>query len=124
LDALTASADRFAKASTKVQSTDTALPSSIVVTVNRLLIQSGPTLTDSAGLPNRPWFKNQIYAPGAYTGYEAKPLPGVLEALDRKNWKEAESQIPREAEALERETKIIDEATAALQSADTASAQR
>lgn len=124
VDALTASADRFAKAISKAQSSGIALPPSIIVRVNRLLIQSGPMLTDPAGLPNRPWFKNQIYAPGAYTGYEAKPLPGVLEAMDRKNWKEAESQIPREAEALERETKVIDDAVAALQNASTASLSR
>jgi N-acetylated-alpha-linked acidic dipeptidase len=124
VDALTASADRFAKAISKVQANETALPPSTVVRVNKLLIESGPALTDPAGLPNRPWFKNQIYAPGAYTGYEAKPLPGVLEAMDRKNWKEAESQIPREAEALERETKVIDEAAAALQNASTASLSR
>jgi N-acetylated-alpha-linked acidic dipeptidase len=116
IDALTASADRFAKAIAKVQSNEIAVAPSTVVRVNKLLIQSGPMLTDSTGLPNRPWFKNQIYAPGAYTGYEAKPLPGVLEGMDRKNWSEAESQIPREAEALERETRLIDEASAALQS--------
>jgi hypothetical protein len=51
-------------------------------------------------------------------------LPGVLEAMDRKSWKEAESQIPREAEALERETKVIDEAVAALQTASTVSLSR
>jgi N-acetylated-alpha-linked acidic dipeptidase len=124
LDALTASADRFTKAISKAQLNEIGLPASTIVRVNKLLIESGPMLTDGAGLPNRPWFKNQIYAPGAYTGYEAKPLPGVLEAMDRQNWKEAESQIPREAEALERETKVIDEAVAALQNASTASLAR
>ena len=74
-------------------------------------------LTDPGGLPGRPWFKNQIYAPGAYTGYAAKPLPGILEAMDRKNWKEAESQIPRAAAALERESKLIEAASAALEDA-------
>jgi N-acetylated-alpha-linked acidic dipeptidase len=124
IDALTASADRFAKAISKVQLDEIALPASTTTRVNQLLVESGPMLTDGGGLPNRPWFQNQIYAPGAYTGYEAKPLPGVLEAMDRKNWKQAESQIPREAEALERETKVIDEAAAALQNASTASLAR
>jgi N-acetylated-alpha-linked acidic dipeptidase len=78
-------------------------------------MRSGPALTDPAGLPHRPWFRNQIYAPGAYTGYESKPIPGVLEAMDRKNWTEAESQIPPAAAALDRETKIIEAATAALE---------
>jgi N-acetylated-alpha-linked acidic dipeptidase len=123
-DVLSASADRFAKAVAKAQSNEIALSATNIARVNKLLIQSGPALTDPAGLPGRPWFKNQIYAPGAYTGYEAKPLPGVLEAMDRKNWKEAESQIPREAEALERETKLIDEATTVLKDASATSASR
>jgi N-acetylated-alpha-linked acidic dipeptidase len=117
LDALERSAERYAKALAKARADGMELPSPVVARVNDLLMKSGPALTDEAGLPARPWFKNQIYAPGAYTGYEAKPLPGVLEALDRKNWKESESQIPREAEALDRETKIIDAAAAALEGA-------
>ena len=114
---LSASADRLSKALIKVESNGLVLSPETLNHLNHLLIESGPALTDSAGLPGRPWFKNMIYAPGAYTGYEAKPLPGVLEALDRKDWNEAESQIPREAEALDRETKLIDDMTAALQSA-------
>jgi N-acetylated-alpha-linked acidic dipeptidase len=77
-------------------------------------MQAGPKLTDPDGLPDRPWFKNQVYAPGAYTGYEAKPLPGVLEAMDRKDWATAQAQVPRAAAALERESALIDELTAAL----------
>ncbi len=117
LDALERSADRYEKAIAKVRSNGTALPGPTIARLNALLMATGPALTDEGGLPGRPWFKNQIYAPGAYTGYEAKPLPGVLEAMDRKNWTEAESQIPREAEAIQREVKIIDAATAALESA-------
>jgi len=113
-DSLSASADRLARALTKAAETGLALPPEKLARINQLLLQSGPALTDEGGLPGRPWFKNQIYAPGAYTGYEAKPLPGALEALDRKNWKEAESQIPREAGALERERKLIDEITVLL----------
>jgi len=117
LDALTRSANRYAKAIAKAQSDGMDLPTAVIARVNGLLMRSGPALTDPAGLPARPWFKNQIYAPGAYTGYESKPLPGVLEAMDRKNWTEAESQIPRAAAALERETEIIDAASAAIEQA-------
>jgi N-acetylated-alpha-linked acidic dipeptidase len=117
VDALSRSADRYAKALAKAKAEDMKLPAAVMARVNELLMQSGPALTDPAGLPARPWFKNQIYAPGAYTGYESKPLPGVLEAMDRKDWKEAESQIPRAAAALDRETKIIDAASAALEQA-------
>ncbi|MBV9302978.1 MAG: M28 family peptidase [Acidobacteriaceae bacterium] len=115
IDTLAASADRYAKAAAKIQTATLALYRPTLERVNRLLMQSGPALTDPTGLPGRPWFKNQIYAPGAYTGYEAKPLPGVLEAMDRKYWQQAESQIPREAAALERETRIIAEAAGELE---------
>ena len=117
LDALTASADRFAKEVARIQSAGLNVNPASLARVNLLLMASGPKLTDAAGLPGRPWFQNQIYAPGAYTGYEAKPLPGVLEAMDRKNWAEAESQIPRAAAALQRETALIDEAVKLLKDA-------
>ncbi|MBV8072601.1 MAG: M28 family metallopeptidase [Acidobacteriaceae bacterium] len=113
-DELAASAVRLEKAWNKHQASGWSLPPERVNAVNALMMQAGPALTDAGGLPGRPWFKNMIYAPGAYTGYEAKPLPGVLEALDRKDWAEAESQIPREAEALKREKKVVDEIIAAL----------
>lgn len=114
-EALSTSAERLSKTLDKLQARGLALPAATLHQINRLLIESGPALTDAAGLPHRPWFKNMIYAPGAYTGYAAKPLPGVLEALDRKNWTEAESQIPREAAALQREVKLIDQITVLLE---------
>lgn len=114
LDALTDSSNKFSAAWTKAQANGWTLPAASIARINRLMMESGPALTDPAGLPHRQWFKNMIYAPGAYTGYEAKPLPGVLEAMDRKDWAEAESQIPREAEALRREAAIVDQITAAL----------
>jgi N-acetylated-alpha-linked acidic dipeptidase len=50
-------------------------------------------LTEKDGLPRRPWFVHQIYAPGAYTGYGVKTLPAVREAIELRNWKEADEQI-------------------------------
>ena len=41
-------------------------------------------------MPNRPWFKHQIYAPGFYTGYAAKTIPAVREAIEQKQWKQAD----------------------------------
>jgi len=114
LDGLTDSAEKLSAAWAKAQAAGWSLPQTSIARINQLMMQSGPALTDKGGLPHRPWFKNMIYAPGAYTGYEAKPLPGVLEAMDRKDWAEAESQIPREAEALAREIKIVDQITAVL----------
>jgi N-acetylated-alpha-linked acidic dipeptidase len=53
------------------------------------------------GLPNRPWFQNQIYAPGFYTGYGVKTLPGVREAIEQKQWTLAQEQIGRVGKVLE-----------------------
>ncbi|TLP81643.1 M28 family metallopeptidase [Maribacter sp. ACAM166] len=61
--------------------------------LNKKLIQAEHMLTSEKGLPRRPWFKHQIYAPGFYTGYGVKTLPGVREAIEQKNWKEAQEQI-------------------------------
>ncbi|MBS1806573.1 MAG: M28 family peptidase [Acidobacteria bacterium] len=64
-----------------------------VKALNRLLYQSERKLLSDAGLPRRDWFKHQIYAPGFYTGYGVKTLPGVREALEQKNWSEAAAQV-------------------------------
>jgi len=82
--------------------------------LNRLLIESERRLTNSDGLPGRPWFKHEIYAPGQYTGYEAKTIPGVREALELKRWREAEEQVAIAAKTLQQETALINEATAKL----------
>jgi len=61
--------------------------------LNALLYQSERKLLSEAGLPRREWFKHQIYAPGFYTGYGVKTLPGAREAIEQKNWAEATEQI-------------------------------
>ena len=58
-------------------------------------------LTRSEGLPRRPWFRHQIYAPGFYTGYGVKTLPGVREAIEQKDWKEASQQIEIVSKVIE-----------------------
>ena len=57
-----------------------------VNTVNDALIKTERVLTRSEGLPNREWYKHQIYAPGFYTGYGVKTVPGVREAVDSGDW--------------------------------------
>ncbi|MGH9440638.1 MAG: transferrin receptor-like dimerization domain-containing protein [Thermoanaerobaculia bacterium] len=71
-------------------------------------------LLSEDGLPGRAWFRNEIYAPGFYTGYGVKTLPAVREAIEQKNWKLAERQIPLVAGVLEREAKGIAEAAVLL----------
>jgi N-acetylated-alpha-linked acidic dipeptidase len=85
-----------------------------VAAVNAKLIESERRLTDDAGLPNRPWFRHLIYAPGFYTGYGVKTIPGVREAIEQRRWAEAETQIARVSKALENEAALLDAATADL----------
>jgi N-acetylated-alpha-linked acidic dipeptidase len=72
------------------------------------------TLITDRGLPRRPWFKHAIYAPGFYTGYGAKTLPGIREAIEQHNWNEAIEQIGLVANTLARTAEQIDRATAIL----------
>jgi len=83
--------------------------------VNAKLIESERVLTDDAGLPGRPWFRHMIYAPGFYTGYGVKTIPGVREALEQKRWQEADEQMQRIGRILTKEAELLDQATAALQ---------
>ena len=83
--------------------------------VNRKLTQTERALTLPDGLPGRPWFEHQIYAPGLYTGYGVKTIPGVREAIDQKNWKQADEQIVRVGQVLENEARLIEEIAADLE---------
>jgi N-acetylated-alpha-linked acidic dipeptidase len=94
-----------------------ALAGSSMQEVNQLLIQSERRLTTPEGLPGRFWYKHQLYAPGAYTGYAAKAIPAVRENLEQKKWKGAEQSAARVAQVLESEAELINSATAKLSAA-------
>ena len=70
--------------------------------INKALRQTEADLVSSAGLPNRPWYKHVIYAPGEYTGYAAVVIPGVTEAVQAKNAERAGQQLGVLTEALDR----------------------
>jgi N-acetylated-alpha-linked acidic dipeptidase len=112
---LTASADRFSKAlaAARVNGNLSINPQTLGQ-INALLIQSERKLINDAGLPGRPWFKHEIYAPGAYTGYGVKTLPAVREAMEQENWQQAQEEMPVVAKALEDEAALIDSVTALL----------
>lgn len=110
VDALARTAERYEQAAARASFQS-------VESVNQKLIQSERRLTDPAGLPGRPWFKHQIYAPGIYTGYSAKTIPGVREAIEQKQWQEAETQIVRVSKILADETALIESAAAELEKA-------
>jgi N-acetylated-alpha-linked acidic dipeptidase len=88
--------------------------SSVVSNLNTELMRSERLLTDDRGLPNRPWFEHLLYAPGFYTGYGVKTIPGVREAIEQKKWPEANEQIQRVSAALEHEANLLNEAAKLL----------
>jgi N-acetylated-alpha-linked acidic dipeptidase len=81
---------------------------------NQALLGTERGLILNKGLPGREWYRHQIYAPGMYTGYGAKTLPGIREAVEAGRWDEAISQTKDVAQALDQLTQRIDEATRAL----------
>jgi N-acetylated-alpha-linked acidic dipeptidase len=85
--------------------------------VNRKLMATERALTDSRGLPDRPWFEHQIYAPGFYTGYGVKTMPAVREAIEQDKWPLAEQSIAEVGKVLTNEAAAIDAATAELEKA-------
>jgi N-acetylated-alpha-linked acidic dipeptidase len=85
--------------------------------VNARLIAVERALTLSDGLPGRPWFKHQIYAPGFYTGYGVKTIPAVRESIEQSEWKQAEEQIVRVGKVLENTAEVIAGASAELEKA-------
>jgi N-acetylated-alpha-linked acidic dipeptidase len=81
---------------------------------NRKLIETERALTRPEGLPNRPWYKHQIYAPGFYTGYAVKTLPGIREAVEMKDWKLAQQQAATVEHCLEDMNVVVSEATSQM----------
>jgi N-acetylated-alpha-linked acidic dipeptidase len=81
---------------------------------NAKLIAVERSLTLNEGLPNRPWFKHQIYAPGFYTGYGVKTLPAVRESIEQKQWTLAEEEIVKVGKVLENAGETIQAAATAL----------
>lgn len=115
VEELSRSAAEYQKALEKLSANGGALlTSASLQEVNGLLIQSERKLTTPEGLPGRFWYKHELYAPGAYTGYAAKAIPAVRENLEQKKWKEAEQAAARVAQVLENESALINTATAKL----------
>ncbi|HKF47880.1 MAG TPA: M28 family metallopeptidase [Terracidiphilus sp.] len=82
--------------------------------LNDDLLRSERMFLSDKGLPNRPWFQHLLYAPGFYTGYGVKTIPGVREAIEQKKWHEADEQIQRAAAAIETEVDLLKQATKLL----------
>ena len=118
IDLLKKSSERYSKAMAewRVKGSPAISPQALD-TLNADLLKIPRLFLNEKGLPERPWFKNQIYAPGAYTGYGAKPIAAVREYMDEKKWKEADAQIPQVSQVIENAAAGIDKAAADLESA-------
>jgi N-acetylated-alpha-linked acidic dipeptidase len=117
VDALAASSDRYQKALGQAEENGGAvLNRAALQAVNQTLLGSERKLL-GPGLPRRPWYRHEIYAPGYYTGYDVKTIPGVREAIEQKHWDEAEDQIAVAAKALRDEASLIDSAAGELEGA-------
>jgi len=68
--------------------------------LNRVLYRAEQQLLLEEGLPLRPWYKHVLYAPGFYTGYSVKTLPGIREAIEQRNFHQAETEIRRAAYSI------------------------
>ena len=118
VDALTRSAKHYQQALAQKQaSLGEAAVAGKLGALNRELIDSERRLTNADGLPRRPWYKHLLYAPGVYTGYGVKTVPGVREGIEQKRYAEAESEIVRVAKALEDESAAIESAARELEGA-------
>ena len=118
VESIKKSAERYQAALAKAQADGSpALPQPVLDSVNASLMKIQRTFLTELGLPRRPWFKHAIYAPGAYTGYGAKPLAAVREYMDEKKWEEAEAQVAPLGKVLQNVAAAIDSASEQLEKA-------
>jgi N-acetylated-alpha-linked acidic dipeptidase len=109
---LTAAADKFDAAVADAKNKPRLESATVAQQLDAALQTLERSLTSDAGLPRRPWFVHMLYAPGFYTGYSVKTLPGVREAIERHFWPEAEAQAVQTANAIGRAASVLDKATA------------
>jgi N-acetylated-alpha-linked acidic dipeptidase len=109
-----AAAEAFARAGAEIRARGDALLTAAggatapgYADINRRLIMAERDLIEPTGLPDRPWYRHVIYAPGLYTGYGVKTIPGVREAVDSGNYARAAEQAAHVLRALERATKTL-----------------
>ncbi|HEX6534705.1 MAG TPA: transferrin receptor-like dimerization domain-containing protein [Gemmatimonadaceae bacterium] len=116
-DSLAHAADRFERAyaawSGESDTTSRAAGSSerraSLASINEQLLASERLLTSDRGLPNRPWYRHLLYAPGYYTGYGVKTMPGAREAIEQGEWTAANTEIARIAAVLDAEAAHVSE---------------
>ncbi|MDA2937346.1 M28 family peptidase [Acidobacteria bacterium AH-259-A15] len=113
-DALTKSADAYEKALKVVLAGEKTPSKDQQTELNKIVYQSERAFIREEGLPRRPWYRHLIYAPGVYTGYGVKTLPGVREAIEERSWNEAEEFVGITAAAISKFAKEVDRAARIL----------
>ncbi|HXY49376.1 MAG TPA: transferrin receptor-like dimerization domain-containing protein [Terriglobales bacterium] len=101
VEAMKRSADRYAAALDRLNQGSLQLSLPQLERVNADLLRIQRAFLTEQGLPQRPWYKHQVYAPGTYNGYGASPIAAIREYMDEKKWKEAEAQVPMVGQVLE-----------------------
>jgi len=106
----------LARLQTAAAAFDAASTSSTVTSeeINNLLYTSERLLTRDEGLDGRPWYKHHIYAPGFYTGYGVKTIPGVREAIEQRKYEKVEPEIEIAADVLNKLAERVEQVTGAL----------
>jgi N-acetylated-alpha-linked acidic dipeptidase len=117
VEAIKRSAERYQVAFAKWRAGGTDLPAPTATALNAELMRIQRTFLTEKGLPERPWFKHQVYAPGAYSGYGAKPIAAVREYMDQEKWTEADAQVPMVGQVLENVATAIGKAADDLEKA-------
>jgi N-acetylated-alpha-linked acidic dipeptidase len=113
LDSLTRAAQRYERAQAAAAAANLAAVA--LSPLNALLRTADQEMLLPEGLPRRPWFRHSLYAPGLYTGYGVKTMPGVREAIDQHDWAAANREIVRTATALDKEAALIHKAANILE---------
>ncbi len=109
VEAYTLAAMRYKQAFMRLaESNPTVWDSPEFAAINQKLILTERTFTTAEGLKERPWFKHQIYAPGAYTGYGAKTIPAVREMMDEDKWQDADAGAVIAGQVLMKEASLVD----------------
>lgn len=107
-------AKNFEEALEAAEKRMSAAPAGRLANLNEILFRTERALTTGNGLPGRDWYRHRLYAPGLYTGYGAKTLPGVREAVEGGRWQEANQQAQAVAKVLKAFNARIEEATRSL----------
>jgi N-acetylated-alpha-linked acidic dipeptidase len=116
---LSKAADTYERAMARMPKNGSTLAGPQLAELNRVLYSTERAFRHEAGLPRRPWFKHLAYAPGMYTGYGVKTLPGIREGIEQDQWGEAAEFVPIVAGAINTLAGEVDRAVSLLRKGGT-----